>query len=31
MHKYSVDEDSIFMVMSYDDNYFICNTRDKAL
>ena len=31
MHRYNVDEDSIFMVMSYDGNYYICNTCDKAL
>ena len=31
MHKYNVDEDSIFMVMSYDGSYYICNTCDKVL
>ena len=31
MHGYNFDEDSIFMVMSYDGNYYICNTCDKAL
>ena len=31
MHRYTVDEDSIFMVMSYDGNYYISNTCDKAL
>ena len=31
MRRYNVDEDSIFMVMSYDGNYYICNTCDKAL
>ena len=31
MHRHNVDEDSIFMVMSYDGNYYICNTCDKAL
>ena len=31
MHRYNVDEDSIFMVMSYDGNYYICDTCDKAL
>ena len=31
IHRYTVDQDSIFMVMSYDSNYYICNTCDKAL
>ena len=31
MHGYNFDEDSIFMVMSYDGNYYIFNTCDKAL
>ena len=31
MHRYDVNEESIFMVMSYDGNYYICNTCDKAL
>ena len=31
IHRYNVDENSIFMVMSYDDNYYICNMYDKAL
>ena len=31
MNRYSVDEDSIFMVMSCDGNHYICNTCDKAL
>ena len=31
MRRYNVDEDSIFMVMSYDGNYYLCNTCDKAL
>ena len=31
MCRYNVDEDSTFMVMSYDVNYYICNTCDKAL
>ena len=31
MHRHNVDEDFIFMVMSYDGNYYICNTCDKAL
>ena len=31
MHRYNVDENSIFKVMSYDGNYYICNTCDKAL
>ena len=31
MHGYNFDEDSIFIVMSYDGNYYICNTCDKAL
>ena len=30
IEKYSVDENIIFMVKSYDDNY-ICTTCDKAL
>ena len=31
MYRYNVDENSIFMVMSYDGNYYICNTCDKVL
>ena len=31
IEKYSVDENIIFMVKSYDDNYYICTTCDKAL
>ena len=31
IHRYTVGQDSIFMVMSYDSNYYICNTCDKAL
>ena len=30
MCRYNVDEDSIFMVMSNDGNYYICNTCDKT-
>ena len=30
MHRYNVDENSIFMMMSYDGNYYTCNTCDKA-
>ena len=29
MHRYNVDEDSIFMVMSYGCNYYVCNTFVK--
>ena len=31
MYRYNVAEDFTFMVMSYDGNYYICNTCDKAL
>ena len=31
IEKYSVDENIIFMVKLYDDNYYICTTCDKAL
>ena len=31
IEKYSVDENVIFMVKSYDDNYYICTNCDKAL
>ena len=31
MHRYNVDEGSIFMLMSYDGSYYICNTYDKVL
>ena len=31
MCRYNVDEDSIFMVMSNDGNYYICNTSGKTL
>ena len=31
IEKYSVDENIIFMVKSYDDNYYICAPCDKAL
>ena len=31
IEKYSVDENITFMVKSYDDNYYICTTCDKAL
>ena len=31
MQMYSSDEEVIFIMKSYDDNYYICNTRDKAL
>ena len=31
MDRYNVDEDSILIVMSYDGNFYICNTCDKAL
>ena len=30
IEKYSVDENIIFMVKLYDDNYYICTTCDKA-
>ena len=29
MDRYNVDEDSIFIVMSYDGNFYICNTCDN--
>ena len=31
IEKYSVDENMIFMVKSYHDNYYICTICDKAL
>ena len=31
MQRYNVDEDFIFMVISYDGNYYACNTCDKEL
>ena len=31
IEKYSADENIIFMVKSYDDNYYICTTCDKVL
>ena len=31
IEKYSVDENIMFMLKSYDDNYYICRTRGKAL
>ena len=31
IEKYSVDENIIFMVKLYDDNYYICTTCDKTL
>ena len=31
MHRYNVDEDSIFLVMSYDGNFYIFNICHKAL
>ena len=31
MRRYNVDEDSIFMVMSYDGNHYICNMCHKAM
>ena len=31
MHRYNGDTNSIFIVMSYDGNYYICNRCDKAL
>ena len=31
MDRYNIDEDSIFIVMSYDADFYICNTCDKAL
>ena len=31
IEKYSVDENMIFMVKLYDDNYYICATCDNAL
>ena len=31
IEKYSFDEIIIFMIKSYDDNYYICTNCDKAL
>ena len=31
MHRYNVDDGSIFMLMSYDGSCYICNTYDKVL
>ena len=31
IEKYSADENIIFVIKSYDDNYYICTTCDKAL
>ena len=31
MHRFNVDEDFIFMVMSYDGNFYNCNACDKEL
>ena len=31
MDRYNIDEDSIFIVMSYDADFYICNTCDKEL
>ena len=31
MHRYNVDEGAIFVVISYDGNYYICNKCHKAL